>query len=142
MMLSFVFSPSNRFGLDMSWPSSAFKVGALDVDDLLGVAGHVNEALVIGHRANHVDVTHLGVLVGLVVINLDLDGLEVSVLEQAAHRLTELVQHPTDLLRGDGLVHVVGANLAGLAALLIHQVSGFVILVNVAGEVHVRCKGH
>ena len=102
----------------MSRPSSALELAALDVDDLLRVAGNVDEALVVRHRTDHVHVSNLGVLVGLLVVNLDLDRLEVSILEQAAHRLAELVQDSADLFSRDGFVHVVGANFTGLSTFL------------------------
>jgi len=57
----------------VSRPSAALEVGAFDVDDLLGVAGHVDEALVVRHGSDHVDVTHLRIFVGLVVVDFDLD---------------------------------------------------------------------
>jgi hypothetical protein len=102
----------------MSRPSSALELAALDVDDLLRVAGNVDEALVVRHRTDHVDISNLGVLVGLLVVNLDLDRLEVSILEQAAHRLAELVKDSADLLSRDRFVHVVGANFTGLSTFL------------------------
>ena len=103
----------------MCRPSSAFQLAALDVDDLLRVAGHVDEALVVRHRTDHVDVADLGrVLVALLVVDLDLDGLEVAVLKEAAHRLAQLVEDATHLVGRDRLVHVIRANLSGLSAFL------------------------
>ncbi len=110
--------PCEWLRLDVSRPSSALELAALDVDDLLRVAGNVDEALVVRHRTDHVHVANLGVLVGLFVVNLDLDRLEVSILEQAAHWLAELVQDSADLFSRDRFVHVIGANFTGLAAFL------------------------
>ena len=78
----------------------------------------------------------------LLLIPDDLDVLEIPVLQHVAHGFAQLGQDSPNLLRRHRLVHVVSTHLPCLPALLVDQVTGVVILVDVGREVHVRSKGN
>lgn len=65
-----------------------------------------------------------------------------SVFQHAAHGFPQLVKHLADFIVRHSSVHVVRANFASLAAFLVHQIPGLVILVDITGKIHMGCESH
>jgi hypothetical protein len=96
----------------------------------------IDKTLVRSHRTNHINIFSAAIIVESVFDNFNPD--QIFVLQHGTHALAKIVEDVSNFIGRDAGVHLVSTYFANITRVLVDKIAGLVVLMDIAGKVHVR----